>query len=113
MTPGMSWLWAMRPSPIWPTRIRSLAPNAREGRNMGTTAPAAAVFRTLRREIMAQDPSALWKGAPSIFRRRASRAKLLVAQSVDGIELRGLARRIQPEHDAHARAHGQRDEDDL
>src|SRR4029079_2413510 len=104
MTPGMSWLCAMRPRPIWPTRIRSFAPKAREGRNKGATAPAAAVLMTLRREIMGSASVAV-EGSGSIFTTRASRATSLVAQRVDGIEARGLARGIQAEHDADAGAH--------
>jgi hypothetical protein len=53
MTPGMSWLCAMRPRPIWPTRIRLFAPQARDEMNIGAaTAVAVADLMSWRREIM-------------------------------------------------------------
>src|SRR5688572_19633100 len=97
----------MRPRPIWPTVMRLFEPKAREGTNKGATAPAAAVFKRWRREIMAVQIPRVGRGAASI------RAALFVAQRVDGIQARGLASRIQAEHDAHAGAHRQRDHDDL
>src|SRR5688500_3372425 len=115
MTPGMSWLCAMRPSPIWPMRKRLFAPNALEGTMNGpTAAPRAAVLMILRREIMCAHSSmegggeyirhARW----SLRRRRGSVFPLFVTQRVDRIQPRRLARRVQAEADPDSRADGQR-----
>src|SRR5262245_17063182 len=50
-TPGISWPVAMRPQPIWPTRMRLLgasAPSRRDGMIIGNA--AAAVARPARRQ---------------------------------------------------------------
>src|SRR6187402_3319610 len=107
----------MRPSPIWPMRRRLLAPKARAGTNIGAAAAVmAAVLITSRRVIfMAEGSMEDWK-EPRVYsrrgadarRRRAALFPLLVAQRVDGIEPRRLARWIEAEDDPHAGAHCQR-----
>src|SRR6187397_2886403 len=117
MTPGMSWPCAMRPQPIWPTRMRLFAPHAREAMISGAT---AAVTRTSRREtpafsfFMAIESIQTGRGAE--YKRAQIQTPLdqsLVAQRLDGIEPRCLARRIQPEQNPHARADRKRRHDDL
>src|SRR3954464_9694275 len=107
MTPGMSWLCAMRPSPICPMRRRLFAPNARDGTNRGAIAAVtAAVLITSRRVYVMRHRKGFGRSreyirgaAPSL---PTSGTALLVSQRVDGIEARRLAGRVQPEHDADA-----------
>src|SRR5690349_15102126 len=109
MTPGMSCPCAMRPQPIWPTRMRLLAPQAREEMMRGAV---AAVSSTLRRdtEILLMTSPHDQEGRPSIcvLPTKPYSTKSFVPECFDRIESRRLARWIQPEQHADARADGQR-----
>src|SRR5262245_53215072 len=99
----MSWPWAMRPNPICPTRMRLFAPQARD--EMINGAATALAVTKCRRVIMA---TRSWGTS-----REYTRGPLLVAQGLDGVQPRCLACRVQPEHDADAGTHAERDEHDL
>src|SRR5689334_24282473 len=106
MTPGMSCPCAIRPQPIWPIRIRRLAPQTREGMKRGAALAAAAPrvdFSNPRREIefMERDPRDGRSGeympchtrpARDARSRSTRHARMLfVPERIDGIELRSLS----------------------
>src|SRR6187455_3423245 len=116
MTPGMSCPCAMRPQPIWPTRMRLLAPQAREGMISGATAAPRAADRTRSRRVIfiAVNPFRM-EGEPSICATKSKPywTKSLVTKRLDRIQARSLACGIQPEHNAYAGADCQRRDHDL
>src|SRR4051794_19989761 len=97
----------MRPQPIWPTRMRLLAPKARAEMMRGAT---AAVTRTSRREIPA---FSFFMAIASIQIGRDAEYKSLVPQRLDRVEPRCLACRIQPEQHPDACADRERGNHDL